>query len=71
MSTRKPAPTPPSNKENSSLLANVASSPTVNAGDLCPDKEDTTLCPVEDEFDDADVLEALVEAEKEKSSSKA
>lgn len=62
-------PTLPSNKENSSTLANVASSPTAKAADLCPGSEGAAVSPVEEEFDDADALEALLEAEKEKPSS--
>ncbi|KAJ5123463.1 Uracil-DNA glycosylase [Penicillium atrosanguineum] len=60
--TMKSTPTLPSNKENSSTLANVASSPIATPGP-CLDKEDTKSCPGEDEFDDADVLEALAEVE--------
>jgi uracil-DNA glycosylase len=61
--TKKTAITLPSNKENSSTLANVGSSPTA-ATRPCPDKDDTKPCPVEDEFEDADALEALMEAEE-------
>ncbi|KAJ5670209.1 Uracil-DNA glycosylase [Penicillium maclennaniae] len=53
---------PSSNKENSSVLAKNALS-TRNAPASCPDKEETKQFPVEDEFDDADVLEALAEVE--------
>jgi uracil-DNA glycosylase len=61
--TKRTAITLPSNKENSSTLANVGSSPTA-ATRPCPDKDDTKPCPVEDEFEDADALEALMEAEE-------
>lgn len=65
MPIKKATPTPPSDKENSSTLANVALSTAKVPGETSPDDEkvETNPCPVADEFDDADALEALVEAE--------
>jgi len=68
--TRKPTSPSPSIKEASSTVSIVASSPTAKAADLCPGKENAAVGPTEEEFnDDADALEALLEAEKEKPSS--
>ncbi|KAJ5724885.1 Uracil-DNA glycosylase [Penicillium malachiteum] len=63
--------TAPSDKENISILANVTEVTTKAAEPQCPDDEDkkTKTCPVDDEFDDEDALEALAAAEKELSAS--
>lgn len=63
--TKKAAPTPPSGKENSSTLANVPLSTGKVSGETPSDDEKAKSkhCPVADEFDDADALEALVEAQ--------
>ena len=60
--TKKSTPTLLPNKENPSTMAKVPLSPKTAPGP-CPSKEESKPCPVDDEFDDADVLEALAEVE--------
>lgn len=57
--------TPPSDKENSSTLANAELAAAKVPEEVCPDEEKTQpkSRSEEDEFDDADALEALAEAE--------
>lgn len=67
MPINKAMATPPSDKENSLTLANAALPAATVKGptEKNPDdkKADTKSGPEADEFDDADALEALVEAE--------
>lgn len=65
---KKSTSTPPSGKENSSTLANVPLPAGKASGDVPSDDEKAKgkHGPVTDEFDDADALEALVEAEAKK-----
>lgn len=60
-------PTAPSDKENSSTLANAAVPPAAVKTTTETSSEDTKVDgksgPETDEFDDADALEALAEAE--------
>lgn len=61
--------TPPSDKENSSTLANTTpkSTDAKASQPSCPDDEvvQAKACPAADEFDDEDALEALVAVEEE------
>ncbi|KAJ5668788.1 hypothetical protein N7462_009858 [Penicillium macrosclerotiorum] len=65
----------PSDKENSSDLANVPSSTPKASTDKCPEKQNEDVavkpCPAAaDEFEDDDALEALIAAEAEDESTK-
>lgn len=59
--------TPVSDKENSPSLANVTPTKIQVPQPPCPEDEGVPVkaCPVADEFDDADVLEALLAAGEE------
>ena len=64
MPSKKVIVPPTADKENSAVLANVSSSPAGKSeGNVTSAAVNAN--PVEDEFDDADALEALVAAEKD------
>lgn len=68
MPKKKSTVTPPSDKENSSQLANVDSKPPVaESAKDCPSEAlaKTTECPTDEFDDDPDALDALVAAAEE------